>query len=205
MQPVEAVKSFQAAIDRQPKNMVGYRALADYYVGQKKTDDALKVIRAGLEAQPDSFAMRLSLAGALELKGDYDGAIAEYERLLNQQSGSLIVANNLASLLSDRRTDKASLERAYALAVGLRKTQVPQFKDTLGWVQHQRGDHKAAVPLLEEAAAELPNMAMVRYHLGMSYLCQRPDRQGRRAAQEGARLAPNDKLGRRSSGRRSRR
>lgn len=168
--PDQAAKSFRTAIDRQPKNMAGYRALADFYLKQKNTDEALKVIRAGLEVQPDSFGMRMTLAGALELKGDYEGAIVEYELLLTQQSGSLIVANNLASLLSDRRTDKSSLERAYSLAVGLRKAQVPQFKDTLGWVQHQRGDHKAAVSLLEEAAAELPNLAMVRYHLGMSYL-----------------------------------
>jgi tetratricopeptide (TPR) repeat protein len=166
----QAVKSFQAAIDKQPKSMAGYRALAGYHLARKSSDEALKVIRKGLEAQPESFEMRLLLASTLELKGDYEGAIAEYERLLTQQSGSLVVANNLASLLSDHRTDKASLERAYALAVSLRKTQLPQFKDTLGWVQHQRGDYRAAIPLLEEAAAALPDLAMVRYHLGMSYL-----------------------------------
>ena len=166
----QAVKSFEAAIDKQPKSMAGYRALAGYHLARKSSDEALKVIRKGLEAQPESFEMRLLLASTLELKGDYEGAIAEYERLLTQQSGSLVVANNLASLLSDHRTDKASLERAYALAVSLRKTQLPQFKDTLGWVQHQRGDYRAAIPLLEEAASALPDLAMVRYHLGMSYL-----------------------------------
>jgi hypothetical protein len=40
-------------------------------------------------------------------RSDYEAAIAEYEILLKQDPGSLIVANNLASLLSDRRTDKA--------------------------------------------------------------------------------------------------
>ena len=93
--------------------------------------------------------------------------------------------------MSDRRTDKASLERAYALAVGLRKTQLPHFKDTLGWVQHQRGDYRAAVPLLEEAAAELPNMAMVRYHLGVSYLATGTC-QGLRAVEEGSRSLATD-------------
>ena len=82
----------------------------------------------------------------------------------------MIAMNNLASLLSDYRTDKASLDRAYTLAVGLRKSQVPQFKDTLGWVHYQRGEHKAALPLLEEAASELPSMPLVRYHLGMNYI-----------------------------------
>ena len=86
-EPDQAVKSFRTAIEQQPKNMVGYRALADYYLSQKKNDEAFKIIQEGLKAQPDSFAMRLALAGALELKGDYEGAIAEYEILLTQQSG----------------------------------------------------------------------------------------------------------------------
>jgi len=46
----------------------------------------------------------------------------------------------------------ASLDRAYTIAAGLRKAQVPQFKDTLGWVHYQRGEHKAALPLLRKAS-----------------------------------------------------
>lgn len=191
-EPDQAEKSFRTAVEQQPKNAVGYRALADYYRSQKKNDESFKIIQEGLKAQPDSFAMRLALAGALELKGDYEGAIAEYEILLTQQSGSLIVANNLASLLSDRRTDKASLERAHSLAVGLRKTQLPQFKDTLGWVLHQRGDYKAAVSLLEEAVAGLPDLAMARYHLGMSYLSSGEMAKASEQLKKALDLAPND-------------
>ena len=167
--PDQALKSFETAIARQPKNIIGYRALADLQLRQNKIDDALKTIGAGLREQPDSFAMRLVSASVLELKGEYESAIAVYEQLLQEQSGSMIVANNLASLLSEHRTDKASLERAHALAAGLRKAQVPQFKDTLGWVHYQRGEHKAAAALLEEAVTELPHVALVRYHLGMNY------------------------------------
>ena len=90
--------------------------------------------------------------------------------LLKQQPGSLVIINNLASLLTDHRTDKASLERAQVLAASLRNSQVSQFKDTLGWINYRQGDAKAAVPLLEAAAAGLPNVASVHYHLGMSYV-----------------------------------
>jgi tetratricopeptide (TPR) repeat protein len=120
--------------------------------------------------QPDSSALRIVLAGALELKGDYEGAIAEYESILKQEPGSVVVANNLASLLTDRRTDRTSHERAYNLALSLRKSQVPHFKDTLGWIHYQRGEHKAALALLEEATTELPNLPLVRYHLAMNYI-----------------------------------
>jgi tetratricopeptide (TPR) repeat protein len=168
--PEEAQKSFEQAIARQPKKTIGYRALADLHLRQKRTDEALKVIQQGLQAQPDSLALRLVLAGALEGKADYEGAIAEYEQMLKQEPGSMVVANNLASLLTDYRNDRTSHERAYTLALALRKTQIPQFKDTLGWVHYHRGEHKAAHTYLEEAVAELPNVALVRYHHGMNFI-----------------------------------
>jgi cellulose synthase operon protein C len=168
--PDQAEQSFKTAIERQPKDIAGYRALADFYIRNKNLDEAEKVIRTGLQQQPDSSAMHLALAAVLEQKGDYDAAIAEYEYLLKQDPGSMIVANNLASLLSEHHTDKASLERAYSLAAMLRKSQFPSFKDTLGWIDYLRGDYKSATGLLEEAAAAMPNHALVQYHLGMSYL-----------------------------------
>jgi tetratricopeptide (TPR) repeat protein len=167
--PDEARKSFMAAIEKQPTNVVGYRALADYYIAQKNYDEALKVTNAGLKRQPNNFALHLALADILERSGNYDGAIAEYENLLNEDSGSMVVANNLASLLADHRSDKPSLDRAVQLATMLQKSPLPQFKDTLGWVKYREGDYKAALPLLDDAATALPN-ALVHYHLGMTYL-----------------------------------
>ena len=168
--PDKAQKSFATAIERQPKNMIGYQALAEFYLAQKKVDDAQQVIKAALKEAPDNIAMRITMAGALEIKGDYEAAIREYEAVLKEQSGSMIAANNLANLLSEHRTDPASLDRAYSIAAMLRKSQVPQFKDTLGWIYYRKGEHKAAIVLLEEAVAALPNFPQIRYHLGMSYI-----------------------------------
>ncbi len=166
----KALSTLQTAIQHKPKNTVGYRALANLHLQRGEVDEALKTIKTGLEDQPKSASLRLVLAGVLERKGDYDAAIREYEDLLKQQAGSMIVANNLASLLSDHRTDKGSLDRAYALAVALRKSEVPQFKDTLGWIHYRRGEYKDAVPLLEDAVKQLPDAALARYHLGMTYV-----------------------------------
>jgi cellulose synthase operon protein C len=168
--PDQAMKSFMTAIDKQPKDIIGYRAVADFYVRQNANAAALKVIRAGLKEQPESVVLHLALAGILERNKDYEAAISEYEYILTKQPGSLIAANNLASMLSDHRADKVSLERAQSLAASLRNSPVPQFKDTLGWVNYRRGDFKAAIPLLEEAAAALPDLPMVHYHLGMGYV-----------------------------------
>jgi cellulose synthase operon protein C len=168
--PDVAVKSFRAAVERQPTNMAGYQALAQFYVRQKKIDEAERIIRTGLNEKPEDPAMQLSLAGVLELKGDYEAAIAQYESMLKDQAGSMVVANNLAGLLSNHRSDKASLDRAFSLAAVLRKSEVPFFKDTLGWLYYLRGDYTGAIALLEQAAAELPDLPIVRYHLGASYV-----------------------------------
>jgi tetratricopeptide (TPR) repeat protein len=177
--PDQAERNFKTAIEKDPKKPIGYRALSDLYVLQKKYVDALNVTRAGLKEQPDSFVLHLGLAAILERTGDYDSAISEYDKLLQLDPNSIVVANNLASLLADYRTDKASLDRAQALVAGLRKYPVPQFKDTLGWVSYRQGDYKSAIELLEDAAKGLPNIALVHYHLGMSYAAARqPEKAG---------------------------
>ena len=169
-QPDQAVQSFQAAIERQPKDAAGYQALANFYIRNKKVGEAEKVIRTGLEAQPNNFALRLALAGILELKGDYEAAITGYEEMMKLDPGSLIAANNLASLLSEYRTDKTSIDRASSIAAVLRKSEVPSFKETLGWIDYLQGNYASATSLLEQAAAALPERPLIRYHLGMSYI-----------------------------------
>ena len=168
--PDEAFKNFTTAVEKQPKNDAGYRALAKLYASQKKNDQAEAIIRVGLKELPDNAVLHLTLANILEQGGNVDAAIAEYEALLAKDPSSLIATNNLASLLVDHRTDQASRDRAQVLAASLRKSPVPQFKDTLGWVSYQQGDYKNAVPALEQAVAALPDVAVIHYHLGMSYL-----------------------------------
>ena len=89
--------------------------------------------------------------------------------ILQDQPNSLVAANNLVSLLLDNRSDKPSLERAFALSEKLKSSNVPQFQDTFGWAQYKRGDFKGAIATLEPAAASMPNLSAVHYHLGMSY------------------------------------
>jgi tetratricopeptide (TPR) repeat protein len=188
----KAVENFSAAIKQQPKDVNGYRALADLYAFQRKYDDALSVIRSGIEQQPKNFDLHLTLAGLLEAKGEFEPAIAEYESLLKDQSGSMIVANNLASLLADHRTDKTSLDRANSLAAVLAKSDIPQFKDTIGWIAYQRADYTAAVSSLEDAVTKLPNNPLVHYHLGMAYLAVRQNAKATEQFKIARDQAPND-------------
>jgi cellulose synthase operon protein C len=190
-QPAEAEKIFLAVVKDQPKNPAGYRALAALYMRQNKNNDALKAIRGGLAVQPEEPALRLSLAQVHELNGDYETAIKEYEALVAAEPGSVVFANNLASLLLDHRTDAASLEKAGVLAARLRKSPVAHFKDTVGWLHYRRGEYKAAIALLEEAAKELPNLPVVHYHLGVSYIANNQPDKGAERLRKALELLPN--------------
>jgi tetratricopeptide (TPR) repeat protein len=167
--PDEALQSFKAAIAKQPRDPTGYNALSNLYFSQKNYDAAIGVMQSALKEQPGDVGLRLASAGLQILKGDQEAAISQYESILKDQPGSFLAINNLASLLLDNRSDKESLSRAFSLADSLKNSNVPQFEDTVGWAQYKRGDYKSAVSTLEAAQVKLPNLAAVRYHLGMSY------------------------------------
>ena len=134
------------------------------------------------------------LAGALERKADYEAAISEYEFLLDKQPANLILVNNLASLLLDHRKDTTSLKKAQSLAAFLRKSEVPQFKDTLGWASYLQGDYRTAVSLSEEASVAMPDQASVRYHLAMAYIETGQLGKASEQLKKALELAPNNEL-----------
>lgn len=168
-QTEEAAQSFKGAVAQQPKDPLGYGALSDLYIREKNYDAAGNVLLAALQELPDNVSFKLSYAGLQILKGNHDTAISQYEAILKDNSNSQVAINNLVSLLLDYRSDKASLDRALTLADALKNSSVPQFQDTFGWAQYRRGDYAGSIATLESAAAKLPNLAAVHYHLGMSY------------------------------------
>jgi Tfp pilus assembly protein PilF len=169
-EPERALMSYRSAIEVQPDSEIGYKALSDYYLHERKVDDATTVVRAGLEKLADSVILHLAMGRCLEQARDFEGAMSEYQLVLEKDPKSLVASNNLAYLLADRRTDKASLDRASSLALALRKYPLPNFKDTLGWIAYRQGDFRAAVPLLEEAVAASPELPTWHFHLAMAYL-----------------------------------
>mgnify|MGYP001359605279 FL=1 len=46
----------------------------------------------------------------------------------------------------------------------------PHISDTLGWVYYKKNIYGRAVTYLQEASEKAPNIAAIRYHLGMAYL-----------------------------------
>jgi cellulose synthase operon protein C len=155
--------------EKQPRSPVGWQALAEFQARAGDMKTALETLGKGIAAAQPVNELRMARAGFLEVSGDVDGAITEYETLLKDEPGSLVVVNNLASLLSDFKTDQASRDRAAALAATLRDSPIPQFRDTLGWTLVQKGQYREAVTILERSATELATVPLAQYHLARAY------------------------------------
>lgn len=169
-QKAQAQQVYEQVIARDPKSVPAYAGLVGLYNGDKKFDDASRVIDQGLAAAPGDFDLRLMKAGELELTNKVDDAIALYKAILKDRPGTVVVANNLASLLTEYRTDPASIKEAYDIAQQLKGSDIPQFKDTLGWADYKTGKYQDAAPLLASAAEQLQDMGVVQFHLGMNQL-----------------------------------
>jgi cellulose synthase operon protein C len=167
--PEQAEATLNSALAAGPDNPSAYRALADFQGGAGRIDGAIKLLESAAEKFPQNMDILMSLAMWRERAGDFDGAIGEYEKIYAERPDSIVVANNLASLLSDHRSDKESLDRAARYAAVLRDSNVPQFQDTLGWSLLKAGDRKSAIPLLERSAEQLPDLPDASYHLGVAY------------------------------------
>ena len=168
--PEKAAGIFRQVIERDPKNPNGYLQLANLMLNEKRAADADKVVSDGLVAIPKNFALRVTKAGMLVIQGKSDEAIARYEALLKEQPEADVLINNLASLLSENRQDKESLRRAYEMASRLKNSDLPLFKDTVGWASYKVGKYHEAAPYLEAAVKQLPDMALLRFHAGMNQL-----------------------------------
>ncbi|MEE4186999.1 MAG: tetratricopeptide repeat protein [Roseobacter sp.] len=159
----------QALLEKDPTQVRLWQQL--YRIVQIETgpDAASAVLSRALAALPRAPALLWMKASELEVRGEIDAAIAIYEDLYARDTGSLVIANNLASLLVTYKEDSASVERAWTIARRLRDTNVPAFQDTYGWLAFRRGDAETALPYLENAASGLPNDAVVQYHLAEVY------------------------------------
>lgn len=164
----EAETTLRQAIAANPKAVGPYAALARVALRQGNANAAVQILQQGLAALPANPQLSVDLAQVYQLAGKPDQAIAQYEAMLKRDPKNNLVANNLASLLSDSRTDTASLERALQVAKPLEASGNPTYIDTVGWIYFKLGRTDDAVRLLNQVVAKAPQIPIFQYHLGMA-------------------------------------
>lgn len=179
-------------INMQPDNAIAYQQLAATQLNLKKPADAEATINKGLTVLPKDFALQLLLASIYESANRNEDAIKLYETMFKERPDSELVANNLASMLSDHRTDKASIEHAYTIAKALKNSEVPQFLDTYGWISYKKNQYDDAEKSLKSAIDKAPETAIFYYHLAKVYIAKSDKVQARQALQNAIKYAADE-------------
>ncbi len=166
--PDKAVSYLEEVVAKKPDSVVAWQSLAGVY--RKDRDARIKVYERGLKANPASVELTMLLGTELELAERREDAIKLYENLLKANPKAEPAVNNLAALLLDYRSDKASWTRALELAKTLQAAENPAVLDTLGWAHYRNGQYAEAVSVLERVVAKAAQFPIFHYHLGMAYV-----------------------------------
>lgn len=165
-----AAEDYRTLLAKAPESPRVWLELSRVLARSGDAEASEKAIAQGLEVTGDDPNLLWARASILETENRIEEAISIYEELYERASDSIIVANNLASLLSSYREDEESLERAFTVARRFRDTDIPALQDTYGWILHRQGKTQEALPYLESAAAGLADDALTQYHLAIAYL-----------------------------------
>lgn len=190
----EAIETLQSAIAMEPDTETAYVNLIAHYIRVENYETALITIEDAVLKVENKMGIQLTKANIFEQQKQFEDAIDVYESMLEVDPNSDVVINNLASLLSEYRTDNASLQRAQDLAQRFRQSAIPHFKDTLGWIYYKVGDIQAASSLLQDVVEQMPQMIIFRYHLGSSYMAEGRNEAAIREFEEVIKLSENQPL-----------
>jgi len=165
----EAEAGYRALLQQNDRQIQVWIALFRVVLAQGRMEEGKAILAQAQGVFPGDPTLEWIKAGLLENDGDIAGAIAVYEALYAADSDNLIVANNLASLLSTSSDDPNVLSRAYTISRRLRVSTVPPYQDTYGWVAFLRGEYSEAIKSLAPAAAAMKKDPTVQYHLARAY------------------------------------
>jgi len=127
---------------------------------------------------------------ALHDAGDYEGAIARYERVLAESPGVVEAMYEAAfSYVSNMNCAKAmTLAREGAQ---YKSSLLPRFHMLLGNCLDDLGKGDEAIDLYKDAIKLTPDFALLHYNLGFAYLRARKTKEARQELQQSLYLNPN--------------
>ena len=146
-----------------------YLLLSNIYLSKKDLVSTKATLVKGWSNIKSSFNIAMKLASLYEREGSYKKSLEIYQYLYEIFPDNYIVANNLASMLSDYGDGENDLEKAKAVAEKLTESNQPIFFDTLGWVYFKLGDYEKAIEYLSKTIDKKPDVKIFNYHLGMAY------------------------------------
>lgn len=182
--------AFMAAKNADPNFAKADISLIQMDLSERKMADAETKLRALLAAnRVDPTMARTWLANIELAKGNRAGALEEFRKLAEAESGDPKVLNNVAYLMAEYGKQPGEALKYAEKAVELAPDE-PNYYDTLGWVLYQQGVYASAVKNLERATSKPKGNVIWQYHLAMAYAKAEKVR-GRKTLEAALTLNPN--------------
>jgi tetratricopeptide (TPR) repeat protein len=164
---VTAERAFREVIRLGTAPPSTYKNLAATYVARNDLATALAVAAEGEKAHPSDPALPIARAEWLARAGRLDESAGVYETVLRRWPANDVAANNFAVVLTTKG-DRASLERALAVAERFKDSASPGNLDTLAMVHYRMRRYADAAGLLQRALTLAPDEPVLRLHCGMA-------------------------------------
>lgn len=166
LQPIVAAADAAAIANGSFAQLVEELATAQEKAGDRAR--AIQTADAALKRDPQSEALRYTLAGLYERDRKFDAAKQLMKDLLVKEPDNPGALNYLGYLMADRGQNLpeavALIKRALAAEAGN-----PSFLDSLGWAYFKQSDLTQAREPLEQAARALPRVSVIQDHLAELY------------------------------------
>jgi len=177
----EAVKSYESALKLQP---VGQLAIKIYAARSKAGDEpaALAWLEDWAARNEADMPSRVQIGNARLARGDYKGAVANFEKVVASGQVPVDVLNALAYSYQKLKDERAL---PYAEAAFRAAPRSGMIADTLGWILFEQAQTERALGILRQAVALAPNEPEIRYHLAAA-LARSGDKESARAELETA-------------------
>jgi len=184
----KAEEAFRKAISIDKNNLPAYSLLGQLYIVQNSSDKALRELQNAVNINPKSLDVHLLLGIVYESRNDREAAKIQYREALNIDPNSLVAANNLAYILAETGSN---LDEALKLAqmAAKQRPEMPNLRDTLGWIYYKRGAYKASIEEFRDCVRKESKSATYQYHLGMSYYKNGDKTQAKTALSEALKLS----------------
>lgn len=153
-----AIDTLKRALERDPQAKSIRAQLLEYFLAERRSEEALQLAQKGLDIDPSDVVM-LAALGRLKMSlKDPQGAEDAFKRLIAQRPDLPLGYFELGRLYhAQRRLDDA--ERAYRQAA-LRDPQWPEPYRALAALLKAQGDTEQAVQELRKAYSETPSLPL---------------------------------------------